>query len=515
MGSILFLGRRAPQVVLASCLVAGFGIAAAAAQVEPVRSRIAVIVDTSTAMRQTPEFLTFTETCTAPFNPCTFTGNPSAAQESCNACVRDTIALDASCGGTGLWDASCRAAYVACVAALTGQACTATLISTASVTTRGDGSAEQPGCDLDGNSLADDNRFFVAKESLREVLFHYDEVEYELWRFRQVVGGQVCDSSPSCPDTPGGLSILECEDVDSSAGTPSRCALDADRLDGPTTAGFEGQCSVVSYTGSPAGFACTACNFTSTYDRATCELFDLDRVRTGASSLFGGATVTCYPQVDPAHRFQLEHGAVDNAGVCDPSGSEPVVLFPLHGFADNRATLASWIDHETQISEELHPDGLRPIAASLRDLRTALLEDFAEDDAFGCRPYAAIVIAGGTESCETAGDGVTAAAALLDVGVPVHVFGIGLCPSTSPNCQAQQDLDDVAEAGGTNAAVVVANQAELTTALDQVVAATVVHEICGDGIDDDCDGVPDNGCPLFTDGFESGDTSAWSEDAPP
>jgi hypothetical protein len=49
------------------------------------------------------------------WNPCTFNGNPTAAQEACNACVRDTINFDPTCAST--WDASCRTDYTNCIGA--------------------------------------------------------------------------------------------------------------------------------------------------------------------------------------------------------------------------------------------------------------------------------------------------------------------------------------------------------------------------------------------------------------
>src|SRR5688572_16496468 len=83
-------------------------------------------------------------------------------------CVRDTINIDSFCNGAGAgtWDATCRQAYANCVQAITGQACTPTMTISEGIPTRGDGSAELPGCDLNGDGIANESRMFQAKEAL-------------------------------------------------------------------------------------------------------------------------------------------------------------------------------------------------------------------------------------------------------------------------------------------------------------------------------------------------------------
>src|SRR5262245_32601918 len=71
-------------------------------------ARVSVLIDSSGSMLQTPEIVTFPETCVAQnFNPCTSTSaNPTIAQETCNACAAWT-ARNFNCDGNDDWDATC------------------------------------------------------------------------------------------------------------------------------------------------------------------------------------------------------------------------------------------------------------------------------------------------------------------------------------------------------------------------------------------------------------------------
>ncbi len=506
--------RRSAQSILVIIALASSIIAIDRGDVvaQPVKNRISVMVDSSGSMVMTPEIVTFTKTC-APtgWAPCTGNGNnPPDSQQTCNPCVTDTITFRPSCGNS--WTAQCRTDYVNCLAQVTGQGtCSNTMTISDGVATRGDGSADLGGCDLDGDGAPNDSRMYQAKEALNNVVATFGEVEFALWRYRQVTGGQTCTGDASCPDTPGGLSVMSCEDHDNNVGTSRLCALDADILDNATSAGVEGQCNRFTYTGAASTFSCDNCDFATTYDRATCQMFDLDDVRTmGVSPLDGTSPVTCYPTAQTQHRFMRYHGGFINGSACDPTGGERLVDFPTSGFADNYPAISSWIDHNQNpfaTQDELRPQGGTPIAASLRDMRVSIETSLRADNKTPCRKYQVIFLTDGGESCENVAAAQTAAQSFQNISfmnpsgvnvtgynVPVYVIGFAICPPGSPNCQTRTDLNAIASSGGTGQAILVNNQLELQLALAQIVAASVVTERCNN-LDDDCDTLVDEDFP--------------------
>ena len=54
--------------------------------------------------------------------------------------------------------------------------------------TNGDGSADRPGVDTDGNGNADDSRLYIAKQAVRTIVQNYTDVEFGLMRFHQEEG---------------------------------------------------------------------------------------------------------------------------------------------------------------------------------------------------------------------------------------------------------------------------------------------------------------------------------------
>lgn len=472
-----------------------------AAAAQPVKNRISVLVDSSGSMLLTPEIVTMPETCVAQaFNGCTGSGNPSATQERCNACVSDTVNFRPTCASS--WTAQCRTDYQTCYQALTGRTgCAQDLGIQGGINTRGDGSLLTPGCDLNGDGLPNDSRMAQAKAAVGNVIATFGEVEFSLWRYAQTEAGQVCVTNATCPKSPGGLTIFSCENV---AGT-NRCVLNSSILD--STPATVGQCDPFTWNGANAAFDCSTCDFTNTFERAACEANALNRVRTGGlSPLNNSSSVNCaLPSTD--HRYIWSAGAFTNAGACDPLGGERVVGFPATGFDDNYVQLRSWIDGvQTNPSDaELTPMGGTPIAASIRDMRTSILADLAADNRTPCRKYQVIVLTDGGESCESVAAAVTAAQSLRNLSftnsngvnvtgynVDVYVIGFAICPPSTPNCQTAQDLNAIAAAGGTTSAFFANNQLQLQATLAQIVASSVVSEKCN-GADDDCDSLIDEG----------------------
>jgi MYXO-CTERM domain-containing protein len=468
---------------------------------QPVKNRISVLVDSSGSMLLTPEIVTFPETCAGVnFNGCTGSGNPSVAQETCNACVADTIHFRATCASN--WTAQCRTDYTTCYQSLTGQTgCAQALNITDGISTRGDGSVNTPGCDLNGDGQANDSRMSQAKGALGNVLATFGEVEFSLWRYNQTEGGQTCVTNATCPKTASGLTVFSCESV---AGV-NRCVLNSSALD--STPATVGQCNPFTWNGAAGTFDCSACDFTNTFDRALCESRSLNRSRTGAVSLLNGtSTVNCaLPTTD--HRFVFSRGAGFNNNACDPTGAERLVAFPATGFDDNYNQIASWIDGVQTVptDNEITAQGGTPIAASIRDMKTSILADLAGDRKTPCRKYQVIVLTDGGESCESVAAAVTAAASLRNLSftnpngvavsnynVDVYVIGFAICPPGQPNCQTAQDLNSIAAAGGTTKAFFVNNQLQLQATLSQIVASSVVSEKCN-GLDDDCDSLVDEG----------------------
>jgi hypothetical protein len=473
-------------------------IVVADAHAQPVKPRISVMVDSSGSMLLTPEIVTTPETCVAQsWNGCVNTGlNPTLAQESCNACVAWTTRVRPACATAWTSGNGCAGTYTNCYRFFYGSTatCGQTLNLSEGVPTRGDGTALTPGCDVDGDGQANDSRMYQAKEAVNNVVATFGEVEFALWRYAQVEGGQSCATDASCPDTPGGSSVLTCENV---AGA-NVCALDAANIGSAT-----GQCNMFTWNGADSTFACSQCSDAGgSAERLLCEAYQLDRIRTGGTSPLAGTVNCALPST--SHPFMMNHGG------CDPSGGERLVDFPATGFDDNYAQIRQWIDHQqpnVSTDVEINAQGGTPIAASLRDMRTAIYNSARLDTRTPCRKHQVIFLTDGGESCETVADAVTAAGTFQnmsftnaagtvvpDYDVPVYVIGFAVCPPGQPNCQTRQDLNSIAAAGGTGTAILVNSQLELQLALAQIVASSVLAERCNN-LDDDCDGAIDEDFP--------------------
>jgi len=380
---------------------------------------------------------------------------------------------------------------------------------TSGVATRGDGSAEHPGCDVDGDGLANDSRIFQAKEALQTVFATFGEVEFALARFTQL-GTISCTVDADCP-TPGsaGFRPWSCED--------GACQVAASLIGSD-----DGRCTQFGWRECDGTFDCDDCPAGGS--RNTCNSFDLDDICEGGTSPIGSATVDCLSSPDDEFLSYLGGFNYGGGVLCDPLGGDVVVSFPATAEDDNYTELLSWIDHQQPLpfdgsaasldDNELRALGGTPLAASLRDMEAFLAAGggpLDTDGAVDCRRYSVILLTDGIESCETVQAARDAATSLQSVAVPgggtiqvdTYVIGFAICPDSDPDCTTIQDLDSIAAAGGTTSAFRAANQLELQAALNQIVADSLVAERCN-GLDDDCDTLIDEDFPNLGAGCSEG-----------
>ncbi len=330
--------------------------------------------------------------------------------------------------------------------------------------TFGDGSDDYPGVDTDADPEVDDGddaRLFIAKDALTQVLSSFPESDYALARYYQDVG-----VNRSCQ----------------------------------TASNFECAASCCSYDDPRDNIAPP---YPEDYPDNLCIL---DRIYPGAS----------YP-ADPAFNANIDIGwgpdvagnppttdCINYAGSCGPPrrGAQFVV-----GFDEPITRYLSWLDgaedpdsaFDPSIAEGDHcPDGdceLRgtgptPLGNSLLATRDFLTPTIACDGARDCRSYTTILLTDGAESCE--GDPEAAAAELLAgvSGKTVRTYVIGF----SVLDIEEQSLNDIANAGGTSAAIFVDDKEELADALAQIIGQDQRFELCND-LDDDCDELIDEEFP--------------------
>jgi hypothetical protein len=161
---------------------------------------------------------------------------------------------------------------------------------------------------------------------------------------------------------------------------------------------------------------------------------------------------------------------------------------------ENQEFILQWMDNETNwdgagdppagMDIELRGTGFTPLGDTLNQIRNDIQATRATDPDAGCRPYNVVLVTDGQETC--GGNPVTAADRLLDNNVRTYVIGF------AGRGGFVNDMNDIAEAGGTGEAYFADSPEALSAALADIVARTALVEVC-DGDDDDCDGVIDNG----------------------
>jgi len=316
------------------------------------------------------------------------------------------------------------------------------LTDLAGLPTYGDGSIGHVGADANGDGIqGNDSKLFIAKSALFDVFAGYPEIDYALARYHQ-------DESlnRSCQLA----HWLECQSI---------CCSYDDPRDNVAPAAIP---------------ACT-----------------LD--------LGGSGTVT------PVNRVSTDGGeCINYAGTCGPPqrGADFLV-----GFDHPQEQLLMWLDGSESnfIASSLEGDycdfasggdcelrgtGPTPLAGALQSADAYMSPIRACDSAAACRDYGVILLTDGAESCE--GDPVGAASALYAKGITTYVIGFSVLPGET----AQLDAIAMAGSGGMLPAYVATDRLSLSAALADIVGNSLRIEICN-GLDDNCNGLYDEGFPLY------------------
>ncbi len=172
---------------------------------------------------------------------------------------------------------------------------------------------------------------------------------------------------------------------------------------------------------------------------------------------------------------------------------------------------------------ELFADGGSPIAGALRDVKRYLAGSWTAPDGSvtyttpldaqdrACRKVIVVVIADGGETCDTVGDANAVATDLATVGVSAgaNVFRPRVHVLDFSGGSASTELDAIASAGLTTAAVDVTRETDITVALGAIIQAQLSSETC-DNSDNNCNGCTDEGYRHLANVQTTGTCCAWA-----
>jgi hypothetical protein len=319
------------------------------------------------------------------------------------------------------------------------------LLNLSGYPTFGDGSVERPGIDTpsDPDSVPNDSRLNLARESLAQVISAYPEIDFALARYHQDQGiNRSCQTAK----------WFECQGLVGTYDNPSNNS-------GP--------------------LACT--------------------VNIGPST-----TLNINADPNPTGMAALKSECVNYAGSCGgPRRGADI----LSGFGSKARDIVRWLDgKETNFSADMttgnicqHNDGVHdcevrgsgptPLAGSLISVEDYVSPIRQVDSAAMCRGYSIILVTDGAESCN--GNPQAAAQHLHDVvGIDVYVVAVSVLASE------QASLNQIARAGSGNArdAIFVSAPQQLVPALTSIIAGAIRSEACN-GLDDDCDSRIDEDFP--------------------
>ncbi len=242
--------------------------------------------------------------------------------------------------------------------------------------------------------------------------------------------------------------------------TPQLCAAAGDCAAGSSCVALAGSaatvCSCSSAIPCPANYDCTS----KTVALGHCEYTK--------SCVSVGGDIVVDPATQPSSAiFQYVDGKEDDS---DAGGGAPV-------------------------DPELRAYGHTPLAGAART--ATVWYKNTVDTQKQCRPYVLVQITDGFDTCDTDAKLGPPAAAAGFVGATVagaknlnKVYVIGLAFGSNPS----PDLDSIALAGGTQKARLANSQSDIEAALADIIASSVLTELCNNA-DDDCNNVCDDPFP--------------------
>ncbi|MCW5890491.1 MAG: hypothetical protein KIT14_08060 [bacterium] len=211
------------------------------------------------------------------------------------------------------------------------------------------------------------------------------------------------------------------------------------------------------------------------------------------------------------------------ANIVVPIAQDDNLLTPPN--PQNAPSFLAWFDNTCSGNTELYAGGNTPLNGALRDAYRYLSNQWTfpggaptfstplASAALGeraCRPVQVVLVTDSDENCDPLADAVAAAQQLFATGITLggNAFAVKTWViNFAGGTQAQ--LDQIAAAGGTGAALFAANEGQLTQALTAIVTGAIKRETCNN-LDDDCNGCTDEGFGHFANQRPLGQCCAWA-----
>jgi hypothetical protein len=323
-------------------------------------------------------------------------------------------------------------------------------LASPAIQTHGDGSASQPGCDIDGKSTAgwpyDDSKLFLAKSAVIDTISAFGAAEFALATYSRTLLGQACSSNSECSSLVAGS---VCIDVPGDGSTQTYCAHHGSD----------------SYLECSVGTGCVRCATPAETNDLVFDWGPFDCTITKCSyaqGCIGGQVIVGFPAVGASNLIDIYHwidGVEDLPPFAASSNRElrAVTMTPIGSALDS---LRAWLTDASKTN-------VGPGAGLLSSNPTA------RDPRAACRPYNIILITDGEDTCSpSANDPIFAAATAYNLGINVYVVGFGVGNHTPLNSIA------MAGSGDTRPAYFASNRSDLIASLGDILMNSMPKPKC-------------------------------------